>query len=127
MRVGPTFLVAGAGRCGTTGLVEGLRTHPDVFVTHPKEPHYFALHGQTVDFKAPGDQATINQVAVTDRDAYLALYDGAGNARARGDGSVSTLYYYQRAIPEILAVNPEMRIVIMLREPVDRAFSSYQY
>ena len=127
MSVGPTFLVAGAGRCGTTGLVEGLRTHPDVFVTHPKEPHYFALHDQTVDFKAPGDEATINRVAITDRDAYLALYDGAGSAQARGDGSVSTLYYYQRSIPEILAVNPEMRIVIMLREPVDRAFSSYQY
>ena len=40
----PTFLVVGAARSGTTGLVEGLRSHPRVFVTDPKEPHYFALH-----------------------------------------------------------------------------------
>src|ERR671921_96192 len=70
----PTFLVVGAGRSGTTGLAEGLRTHPRVFVTTPKEPHYFALHGTVPSFRAPGDDATINRVAVTDRDTYLALY-----------------------------------------------------
>ena len=41
----PTFLVVGAARRGTTGLVEGLRTNTQVFITEPKEPHYFALHG----------------------------------------------------------------------------------
>ena len=64
----PTFLVIGAARSGTTGLVEGLRTHPQVFVTDPKEPHYFALHRIGARFTAPGDDHTINRVAVTDRD-----------------------------------------------------------
>lgn len=123
----PTFLVAGAGRSGTTGLVEGLRTHRDVFVTDPKEPHYFALHGRQVDFQAPGDQATINRVAITDRDRYLALYEGSHGAAARGDGSVSTLYYHRESIPEILDVNPAIRVVIMLRDPVERAHSAFQY
>ena len=41
----PTFLVVGTARAGTTAVVEGLRTHPQVFVTQPKEPHYFAFHG----------------------------------------------------------------------------------
>ncbi|VXC52159.1 sulfotransferase family protein [Nocardioides sp. AX2bis] len=122
----PTFLVAGAGRSGTTGVVEGLRTHPGVFVTEPKEPHFFALHGKPAEFQAPGDEATINRVAVTEREAYLSLYADADQP-CRGDGSVSTLYYHQSAIPEILAMNPQMRIVIILREPVDRAFSAYQY
>lgn len=122
----PTFLVAGAGRSGTTGLVEGLRTHPAVFITHPKEPHYFALHGTRASFQAPGDEATINRVAVTDRRSYLDLFPSDGFV-ALGDGSVSTLYYFESSIPEILAVNDAMRIVILLREPVDRAFSSHQY
>ena len=52
----PTFLVIGAARSGTTGLVEGLRTHPRVFVTDPKEPHYFALHRIGARFTAPGDE-----------------------------------------------------------------------
>ena len=81
----PTFLVVGAARCGTTGLVEGLRSHPRVFVTDPKEPHYFALHRtRRRSSPAPGDAHTINRVAVTDRDAYLALYPAEHDyARAR--------------------------------------------
>jgi hypothetical protein len=123
----PTFLVVGAGRSGTTGLAEGLRTHPDVFVTTPKEPHYFALHGTVPAFRAPGDDATINRVAVTDREEYLALYPAEHSYQALGDAAVSTLYYYKHAIPEIQAVAPDVRIVIILREPVARAHSAFDY
>jgi hypothetical protein len=122
----PTFLVVGAARSGTTGLVEGLRTNRQVFITEPKEPHYFAFHGQAVDFKGPGDAATINRVSVPELDAYLALYPQDGYA-VYGDGSVSTMYYHEHALPEVLRINPEMRLVVMLREPVARAHSSYQY
>ncbi|WP_121251074.1 sulfotransferase family protein [Nocardioides ferulae] len=123
----PTFLVVGAGRCGTTGLIEGLRGHPDVFVTTPKEPHYFAYARQQLDFRGPGDDLAVNQASVTDPDAYLALYrQGAGHL-ARGEGSVSTLYRHEQAIPEILRVAPEARIVILLREPVERAHSAFDY
>ena len=120
----PTFLVVGAARCGTTGLVEGLRSHPRVFVTDPKEPHYFALHRIGASFTAPGDAHTINRVAVTDRDAYLALYPAEHSYVALGDASVSTMYYPQESIPEIKAMNPGMKLVMMLRDPVARAWSS---
>ena len=123
----PNFLVAGAARSGTTALVEGLRHHPRVFVTLPKEPHYFALHGQVPNFQGPGDAATINRVAVTDHDDYLRLYPSEHEYLALGDGSVSTLYYAENAVPEILRVNPDMRLAVILRDPVDRAFSSFQY
>lgn len=123
----PTFLVVGAGRSGTTGLVEGLRTHPGVFVTQPKEPHYFALHGQAPDFRGPGDAATINRVAVTDESAYLALFPDEHDYLALGDGSVSTLYYADRSVAEIKRINPQMRVVAILRDPIERAYSSYLY
>jgi hypothetical protein len=123
----PTFLIAGAARSGTTGLVEGLRSNPRVFVTEPKEPHYFALHGQAPDFQGPGDAQTINRVAVTDRQAYLDLYPNATDHVALGDASVSTMYYHERALPEIRALNPDMRVVLLLREPVARAYSGHQY
>jgi hypothetical protein len=124
----PNFLVVGAARSGTTGLVEGLRSHPRVFVTDPKEPHYFALHDQTANFAGPGDGHTINRVAVTDREGYLALYPTSPHDYlALGDGSVSTLYYHERALPEVVAMNPDMRLVALLREPIARAYSSHQY
>ena len=126
-RTRPNFLVVGAARSGTTGLVEGLRSHPRVFVTDPKEPHYFALHKRGAHFTAPGDEHTINKVAVTDRDAYLDLYPQEHDYLALGDASVSTLYYHQDALPEVVDMNPAMRVVVLLREPVARAYSSHQY
>jgi hypothetical protein len=123
---GPDFVVAGAARAGTTALVEGLRRHPEVFLTAPKEPHYFALHGREPDFRGPGDDRHLNQVAVTRLEDYLALYPTGGTARC-GEGSVSTLYYHERALPEILRMNPDLRVVVLLREPVERAWSSFQY
>lgn len=124
---GPTFVVAGAARSGTTALVEGLRAHPDVFITHPKEPHYFAFAGQEVSFTGPGDHDTVNKAAVTDRAAYLAMFAGQEPYAARGDGSVSTLYYHDHAVDAINALNPDMRVLIVLRNPVERAYSSFQY
>lgn len=123
----PTFLVAGAGRSGTTGLVEGLRTHPRLFVTQPKEPHYFGLHGRPARFRGPGDDATINTVAVTAQQPYLDLYPRSHDFLALGDGSVSTLYYAEHAVDEIRRVNDQMKVVVILRDPVERAYSSYLY
>lgn len=123
----PTFVVAGAGRAGTTGLVEALRAHPQAFVTTPKEPHYLAMHGSRPDFRGPGDEESINRTAVTDERAYLDLFPDDPVRTARGEGSVSTLYYHSRAVPELLRINPDVRVVLLLREPVARAYSSFQY
>ena len=39
---GPTFMIVGAPKCGTTALYEYLQTHPQIFISDPKEPLYFA-------------------------------------------------------------------------------------
>jgi len=124
----PTFVIAGAARAGSTALAEQLRSHPQVWMTTPKEPHYLALAGDRPSFTGPGDEVTINSRAVVDLEAYRQLFAGA-DARhlARGDGSVSTLYYHQDAVPRLQELNPEARLVVMLRDPVERAFSSHQY
>ncbi|MBA2446161.1 MAG: sulfotransferase [Nocardioidaceae bacterium] len=123
----PTFAIAGAARAGSTAVAEAVRRHPDAFVCQPKEPHYYALANTDVSFTGPGDDITINRVAVTDRTKFLELFTTTAATTARGDGSVSTLYYYDRSIPVMKDVNPDMRVVIILRHPVDRAYSSYQY
>jgi hypothetical protein len=123
----PTFVVAGAGRAGSTAVAEALRAHPDVFVTQPKEPHFLALGGSPAAFTGPGDDTTINRLAITDRNEYLELYPDDDAFVALGEGSVSTLYYPGTAIPALKSLNPDVRVVIMLRDPVDRAFSSFQY
>jgi len=123
----PDFVVAGAARAGSTALVESLRSHPDVFVTQPKEPHFLAYAGERPTFTGPGDDLTINAAAVTRQDAYLALFEDAEPGSTLGEGSVSTLYQHEQALPRLRDLNPLARLVVVLRDPVDRAFSSYQY
>jgi hypothetical protein len=123
----PDFMVAGTARSGTTALIDALRAHPGVFTTIPKEPHYLGLGGSSTRFTGPGDAATINRAIVRDEADYLRLFDGAAPDQIRGEGSSSTLYMHEVAIPRIRRLNPEAKIVIMLREPVARAYSAYQY
>ncbi|NEK59346.1 sulfotransferase [Geodermatophilus sabuli] len=124
--LGPQFLIIGAARSGTTALYQYLAEHPGLFLTEPKEPHHFALAGTTPAFTGPGDRQTINRLAIPDRDAYLRLYREARPDQVRGEASVSTMYY-PHAVTRVREMVPDARLVCMLRDPVDRAFSAYGF
>jgi hypothetical protein len=126
MMLGPQFLVIGAARSGTTALYEYLEEHPGLFLTDPKEPHHYAFAGAPPTFTGPGDRQTINRLAVTDRTAYSQLYRGARPDQLRGEASVSTLYY-PGAITRLRAEVPDARLICVLRDPADRAFSAYAF
>ncbi|WP_334142923.1 sulfotransferase [Rhabdothermincola sp.] len=122
----PDFVIAGAAKSGTTALYQYLAEHPRLFLTDPKEPHYFALAGTRPAFTGPGDDRTINRLAVTDRGRYLALYEGAAPGSLRGEASVSTLYD-EDAPRRLHEHNPAARVICILRDPADRAFSAYSF
>ena len=123
----PDFVVAGAARAGSTAVVESLRKRDDVFITQPKEPHHLALGDVGPAFSGPGDDVTINKVVVSAEDDYRQLFAEAPDGALTGEGSVSTLYYYEKAAGRLLDLNPAARVVVILREPVSRAHSSHQY
>jgi hypothetical protein len=123
----PDFVFAGAARAGSTAVVESLRRRPEVFVTQPKEPHYLALAGSEAAFTGPGDDITINAKAVVDASEYAKLFADADAGMLTGEGSVSTLYYSEQAAPRLAQLNPDVKVVVVLREPVARAYSSHQY
>lgn len=120
----PTFLIIGAAKSGTTALWSFVRQHPDVFMPSVKEPQYFAFaEGERPAFRGPG--ATIGR-AITSRQAYDALFADAGQARAVGEAS--NLYLYrEEAAARIAHEVPDVRLLAILRQPADRAFSSYQH
>lgn len=126
-QVYPDFVFAGAARSGSTAVIESLRRRPDAFVTDPKEPHYLALADSGAAFTGPGDDLTINTKSVLDPESYRRLYADAPPGAVTGEGSVSTLYYAEQAAPRLRSMNPEVRVVVILREPVARAYSSHQY
>lgn len=111
----PNLFVVGAAKAATTSLWYYLDRHPDVYMSPVKEPHFFS--GYT---PVSGDPP------VHDEAAYLQLFANGAQHRVRGEASPSYLRH-----PEVPAairrVAPDAGIVIVLREPVDRAYSSFLY
>lgn len=114
----PTFLVIGAIKAGTTSLYHYLKQHPDVFMSPRKEAGYFA-----VDFDRPLNEG-FNRYAITDVDTYRALFAGVTNEHAVGEASPQYLWS-PLAPAKIAAMLPNVRLIALLRNPIDRAFSSY--
>ena len=106
----PNFFIIGAPKCGTTALSDYLRNHPNIYFSEPKEPHYFAQ-----DFEKYRLTKTLEE--------YLSLYDeSTSNHIAIGEGSVFYLFS-SVALKKIYEFNPQAKIIVMLRNPVDLVYS----
>ncbi len=114
----PSFYVIGAYRSGTTTLYRLLRQHPGVFLPLEKEPNFFAVDGN------PDASAVLQSRAVVDRDGYEALYRSATDQQRSGD--ISPEYLRNPYVAAHLAsVVPEARLVAVLRNPIERAWSDF--
>lgn len=119
----PNYLVIGAAKAGTTSLRTHLDQHPEVFVTARGEPSFFAHEGETLAFSGPGDDDWAHAF-VGDLETYESLFAGAGDCKAIGEVSPRYLYFEQAAA-RIARHVPEVRLVAILRHPVDRAYSHF--
>jgi hypothetical protein len=122
----PDFFVVGAPRAGTTSLYEYLKTHPQVFMSPLKEPCYFALIDQELPFNGPGDMGpgAVGDRGVRDIESYRALFDGARPGQVRGEASPFYLYS-PTAPPRMREAVRDARLIAVLRNPADRAYSHY--
>lgn len=121
----PDFLIVGAAKAGTTTLYKALKAHPDVFMSPMKEPHYFSFVRSPPAFKGPHDKAINTIEVVSSQSAYEQLFKGSENALAVGEASNSYLFFPDAAF-QIKKVIPNCKIIIMLRDPVERTFSHYR-
>lgn len=90
-----------------------------------KEPHYLCSHHFPPEFTGPGDEGFSRNIVRT-REAYMELFRETGGASVVGDASVYYLYFPDTA-HRIKALNPDAKVIIILRNPVDRAFSAYSH
>ena len=122
----PNFLVIGAAKAGTNALFHYLRQHHQVYMSPWKEPKFFAFESRDeLTFRAAnGREAPVNATVILDRQEYEQLFDGARGELALGEASPHYLYV-EKAPARIKALVPEMKLIAVLRNPVDRAFSSY--
>lgn len=120
----PNFLIVGAVRSGTTALQGFLCQHPDIFMSHQKEL-YFLASDAPPDFQGPGDDI-VNRIWVKSWDEYRSIFTKARNEKAIGE---ATPYYLcARQAPRLIKrYLPDAKLIMVLRNPVSRAFSSYMY
>jgi len=116
----PTFLLFGAGKAGTTSVYNYLQQHPEVFMSAVKEPRFFVYDPAMHD--GPGDYE--QWLTVRTREQYEALFKDAGDAKAIGEGSIQYLAQ-PHAAKRIREMIPDVRLVAILRNPAERAFSSF--
>jgi len=110
----PNFFIVGAAKAGTTSLYAWLRQHPQVYMSPVKEPHYFSR-----------DLVKNVRFVIHEEEDYLKLFRNAGSFRVIGEASASYLPFGRIVAERIKATAPHARIVIILRDPVERCFANY--
>jgi hypothetical protein len=104
----PNFIIVGAAKAGTSSLAHWLRGHPEAFVVPEKELYFFEH-----------DERWAQGV-----DWYRAQFAEAGEARAVGEATPNYMFRFEAA-ERMASVVPGARLIALLREPGDRAYSHY--
>lgn len=137
----PDIFIVGAPRCGTTYLASVLEQHPEIFMCPVKEPHYFAFPDISLNDFRPAlrkrierfdlnaylnqkNKNPVHRLYITRKEDYLKLFEQAPPNSLLAEASPSYLWA-EGAAQRIRHANPQARIIIMIRNPVERAISQY--
>ena len=120
----PNFLIIGSAKGGTSSLHYYLKQHPQIFMPDLKEPRFFALEGEFLNFQNP--DSAINYNSITTLEAYKNLFANVTNEIAIGEASPLYLYS-EKAARRIKHYVPDAKLIVILRNPADRAFSCYTH
>jgi hypothetical protein len=120
----PNFLVVGAAKSGTTSLFHYLKQHADVYMPEVKECRFFSQLPK--NFNGLGAEFFPNS-GITDAKEYFGLFEGSED-QVCGDISNDYLYYHEESIKNIKKyLDDDVKILIILRNPIDRAYSNYMH
>lgn len=121
----PDFLVIGAPKAGTTALHAALARHPDLWLSTVKEPKFFLTDGPPPTGGGPGDAQTYRE-HVWRRSDYEALFSASPPGTLLGESTPFYLYdrNAQRRIRDLI---PHARLIVTLRDPVERAHSNWTH
>ncbi|MBL7261795.1 sulfotransferase domain-containing protein [Paractinoplanes lichenicola] len=121
----PDFLIAGVPKAGTTALHAALVGHPELFLPAVKEPKFFLSDGPPPAHGGPGDVQTYQEHVWRQSD-YEALFTPAPAGALLGEAT--PFYLHDLASHErIKALVPSAKLILLLRDPVDRAHSNWTH
>jgi hypothetical protein len=123
--VKPNFFIVGAARSGTSSLDRYLSQHPEIFIASRKETHFFARDSLPSRFTGSGDER-LNQGLIRDEEQYAQLFARVTTEKAIGESSAFYLCLPGTA-ERIAQALPGAKILMILREPVERTYSAYMF
>jgi len=121
----PNFFIIGAAKAGTTALYDMLAQHPEIYMSQVKEPRFFATVGEPPLYPGPAGDF-LRRVTVWRPHEYAMLFAGVTDQRAIGEASA----IYMRlplAAQRIRQSLPKSRLIAILRQPAERAYSNYTF
>lgn len=120
----PNFLLVGAAKSGTTSIYNYLKMHPEVFLPRLKEPYF--LTGKKFEYvNKNGGHYGHGNGFVYSFNEYKKLFVGSENYKCIGECSTGYLYFHNESIQNIKTYLNKPKIIIVLRNPIDRAYSNY--
>jgi sulfotransferase family protein len=126
----PNFTIIGAAKSGTTALYTYLALHPEIYMSPIKEPNYFSLDYFSENIKNSSTEIerkwwkSSYDRAVKTLDNYTLLFEGVEREKAIGEASPSYLSS-PTAAENIQRHNPDIKLIAILRDPAQRAFSRH--
>lgn len=125
--VTPNFLIVGAAKAGTSSLYHYLNEHPQIYMSPVKEPRFFAPELYTDYLKDPyRSGAKEHRTTPMNIEEYLALFEGVSHEVAIGEASTEYLYV-PKAPARIKEKLPDVKLIAVLRDPAERAYSAFCY
>lgn len=122
----PDFFVAGVPKAGTTALHAALARHPSLYLSPVKEPKFFLTDGEPPPTQGgPGDARTYRE-HIWRRADYEALFSAAPAGTLRGESTPFYLYS-EAAQQRIKTLVPAAKLIIVLRDPIERAHSNWTH
>jgi len=124
----PDFLIVGAGKSGTSSLHSYLSKHPDIFMPEKRKELYF-WHVKTNTNRSIIDYAGEGNIP-TSLSEYLEYFEGAGENQITGEACPSYLYFHNHVLQNLKVHHAnwkDVKIIIILREPVSRIVSQYRF
>ena len=116
----PNFIIIGAMKSATTSLYTYIKQHPHIFMTKVKEPMFFNNFQQENNYNILGSKSKKS----TTLEEYLAMFKDAKNEKAIGEASPA--YIYNENAPYLIKEHlPDVKIIAILRQPTDRAYSNF--
>lgn len=120
----PNFLIIGAAKAGTTSLCYYLNQHPEIYISLEKEPRYFCPEIYTTFCNGPLRDGARRSIVTLEE--YQKLFAGATDEVALGEASTEYMYFPETP-NRIKQAIPDIRLIAILRNPVERAFSAFCY